>query len=543
MLNIINPFLANPLITKYPKPKQECPINKVLYRVTFRYKAPGYSGSHMYNVTDYNFDFEIRDSKRKIRPGDLVKYVPKNKNDSNYKRLAYITSEKERQINQIKKSSTYNIKFINPLTVNNQIIREKKDIKASNLVLAPQVDAYFCEDSFIPIKLIQDFKTARNAYKNNSQPQKRVLLQNAENKLWNNDFVLDDNNEPMYPKWVPRGDGVSQKKIQKKLNTDITRIVNVAFLPNKARNKPYVTGIKNKWTLNFIMPEGSKPGDVVTFNVNINKNTVVDITIRIPQVVDKHIPQPNEKISAPIEKYLNKSDYKNIKKTKLKDGPDLGFKPTFIEARFAKAPQRNLDKLVKPEANQNFRIKNAEIIKQKDGYNFRFKQLPFFDKNISDLIFDLEVDVELTLSSKKFLTKEEQEKENQLSLKNRLFAKTGRLLQNIVFNGSADCPDKMKNLRHESKKLLHNFIPNKTLKTIRDQVIIKKAKAIKASATDLIKNESRRKANIASGRPGVRSGGRRTRRKHKRTKRKRRYRKKNTRKTKIKYKKRTRRRK
>ena len=94
----INMNRPNYLIEKYPRSPQGCPRDKVLYRVTFRYKS-NFSGEKMYDVTDDNFGFKTIGHDRKIGPGSLVLYNPavkEGKQHPNTKQYATITKESGR---------------------------------------------------------------------------------------------------------------------------------------------------------------------------------------------------------------------------------------------------------------------------------------------------------------------------------------------------------------------------------------------------------------------------------------------------------------
>ena len=125
----------NTLQTRYPKP-QKCPQNKVLYRVTFGYKSK-LSSDNIFPVTFENFDESFQKKTKLLNPGDLVKYTPQNKKDPNYGRDAVIkkaTNRYERREAQARgldvspdrdKNSFYDIEFINPIVVQNQVVRTK----------------------------------------------------------------------------------------------------------------------------------------------------------------------------------------------------------------------------------------------------------------------------------------------------------------------------------------------------------------------------------------------------------------------------------
>ena len=75
---------VNPSIVKNSYKPQNCPPGNVLYRITFRYKT-NFSGNKLFNLTKKNFpDFTIDIPNRPLRPGDYVRYTPRNKNDFNH---------------------------------------------------------------------------------------------------------------------------------------------------------------------------------------------------------------------------------------------------------------------------------------------------------------------------------------------------------------------------------------------------------------------------------------------------------------------------
>ena len=442
--------INNILITEYPKPSEACSRSKVLYRVTFRCRT-NLSGPNMYDVTDKNFEFDIYGSKSRIKAGSIVKYTPLDQKDPNYNqparvlRVSRVIRRNESGFSKPGKNS-YDIKFLNPMMINNRVVTEKKDVKVERLTLIPQLEGFICEQPFVDSNLITNYIRARNSYKRNKSLERQRALENAENALWNTNFVLDDNNQPKRPKWADQGQpGYNrQQSLKRTLDKIITNMVNLSFTPNKT--KPKIVGKK----LEFYMPIGSKPGDIITVPVG-DKNIIVKIPLKIK---NNTIPRRWDKITAPIKK---------IEKVPLdryseKDEP-LVFKPTFIKSLESNDYHGDDDKLVKPSKNQVFKILNADIIKQ-NGHNFKFKELDKFDKDISQLVFDLEVDINLNLS-KKTVTSEEERKESPW----KTAMQSG---MEAWFNRSAvlNCPKKKEGLKRELGVAKRKLTPRPTLREI-----------------------------------------------------------------------------
>ena len=475
MFRIINP---NQLAEKFPRPPHKCPNNKILYRVTFRYKS-NLSSQHLYDVTSENFDFDINDTGGKIKPGKIVKYKSSKKNDPNNNQPARIvkstsvykgTAALRRGLPAIPSSdiTEYDIKFLNPITVNNKVITDKKGVKKNELSLIPQLEGFICQDPPVNIMIINNYIQARNAYKNNKTAPLRTALQTAENNLWDNgNFVLNDNNEPRYPRWQDQGQPLwnTQQALQKKLNQATENMVKMSFLPNKSDNKPKIIGGKNNWSLKFTMPEGSKPGDIITITAG-NQNVTVKIPLKLAY---NTVPEPNNQLTERITRDLNKSSYDNFKKTKTKNGPNLNFKPTFIKALQANGKQSDLNKMVKPSTNQIFEITNAKIMEQSDRNNFKFKELDTFDKNISNLVYDLEVDVYLTLKKETIKTKKEKEELSKAPLHKQFVRGFMGGVDNLINNMGTrfDCPDKMNHFRTSMGILKTKLMPEKTRTTTK----------------------------------------------------------------------------
>ena len=294
-------------------------------------------------------------------------------------------------------------------------------------------------------------------------------------------------------------------------------MIEMGFMPNKKGNKPIVRKRGRNKFLDFNVPEGAKPGQTMTVMVD-GLAIVVTLPITLP---NGNIPKTNERITVPIEKSLNDSIYENIKKTRSKSGSNLEFIPTLIEAQYSNDKHLNLEKMVKPSKNQKFKISNAEIIKHKNPVhtsqdNFKFKPLIEYDKNISQLVFDIEVDVNLTLNVSENLSKEESKKRQEFEAKypvNGILNKVKRGVTSVIINGGNNCPSRMRKLKQYGSAMMLGITP-------QPSAVVAAAKKNIAAAGEANKVHgdaiAARNANIASGRPGVRRGGRKTRRKNKR---------------------------
>ena len=157
---------------------------------------------------------------------------------------------------------------------------------------------------------------------------------------------------------------------------------------------------------------------------------------------------------------------------------------------------------------------------------FQFKVLPQFDKNLRrGLVFDLQVDVNLTLEQTKKLTKEEKELEAKSPVTTQIWNNVGRGTTSLINNSGANCPGRMTRFKQEGKNFVNAIIPT-TPPAIAAATAI--ANATTTATTAHTNANTQRLANVASGRPGVRSGGRR----RKRTKRRRKKRRRKTRRSK-----------
>ena len=441
-------------IVKNSYKPQNCPPGNVLYRITFRYKT-NFSGNKLFNLTRNNFpDFTIDIPNRPLRPGDYVRYTPRNKNDLNHGKIAMITSETNKRLYR-KITKTYDLEFISPTSKNNKIVRTMENIPQDKgghtmLTLIPQIGMYLCSSPFVPINLINNYLTA---YKNYNQQQTsrrlRVLRQKGA-ELFDAYFKLGNNNEPLHPEFVSRGQPnfELQQRMKRKLNKQVEKIVKNSFLSKTKSIKPKIKGTGNRKTLEFPVPTGFKSGKMIREDVNgtsVGGRLITieadgySINVRVPIGVN-----PLDRITVPIERKYNESIYESLKPSSKTNKKTKGitFLPNFITAKFSNTKQLNIHKLVKPSKDQSFIIKDASIIPQ-NGANFKFKELSRFNKKNNPLIFDIEVHVDFRLEVKKSIDPEGS------STKSRLLGKIGDFIQNSG-NG---CPSRMRKLNHSIDKL------------------------------------------------------------------------------------------
>jgi len=458
----------NTLQRNFPK-KKKCPEGKFLYRVTFGYKS-NLSGDVVFPVTYDNFNQSFQTKGLKLNAGDIVKYTPQNKSDPNYNNNAIITLSTNRYENREAQSrglkirpdrdkySLFDIKFINPVVgSNNTVIKEKKELSRLNkdksvqlTKIQSEVESYVCEDSFLPYRhVVLPYKRAVEARRTDDGG----YFKQVENRMWNENFELDKNNQPMYPlmdNFTP--------PLKDKLEKAVENMVSVGFLLGKEQ-KPTITPKTPKgknWRLSFLMPIGSKPGETITVPINGIK-IVVKIPISMGELGgdDSKIPKENEYIrNVPIIQKLNSEVYDSLK-TMSSKSVDTEFIPTYIKASEYIGPdsQKNLDMLIKPGISQQYFISNAKIIPQ-NGNKFIFKKLTTFDKSFP-LIFDLYVLLDLTLNLKLKGPKE--------ATDDTFGGKLTRTITAGLMNGSNNCPEYMKKAKEGFNGLLSKVTPQESI--------------------------------------------------------------------------------
>ena len=456
----------NTLQRNFPR-KKECPDRKFLYRVTFGYKS-NLSGDVVFPVTYNNFNQSFQTKGLKLNAGDIVKYTPQNKSDPNYNNNAIITLSTNRYENREAQSrglkirpdrdkySLFDIKFINPVVgSNNTVIKEKKELSRLNkdksvqlTKIQSEVDSYVCEDPFLPYRqVVLPYKRAVEARRTDDGG----YFKHVENMMWNDNFELDGNNQPMYPlmdNFTP--------PLKRKLEKAVENMVSVGFLLGKEQKPKVEVKSKNAKFISFLMPIGSKPGETITVPISGIK-VVVKIPISLGEVGgdDREIPKENEYIKkVPIIRELNSEVYDSLK-TMSSKSVDTEFIPTYIKASEYIGPdsQKNLDMLIKPGKSQQYFISKAKIIPQ-NGKKFIFKKLTTFDKSLP-LIFDLYVLLDLTLNLKLKGPKE--------ATDDTFGGKLTRTITAGLMNGSNNCPEYMKKAKEGINGLLSKVAPQGSL--------------------------------------------------------------------------------
>ena len=437
-------FVKSTSMIKYIYKPKNCPPNNVLYRITFKYKT-NFSGNKLFNLTRKNFpDFVVDIPNRQLRPGDSVRYTPLNKNNPNHGKLAMITSENNRRIYG-KIVKTFDLEFISPTVRGNKVINNVRLIPQDKngstiLTLIPQVSMYRCSSPFVPMSLINGYLTAYKNY-NSKQTNRRLrVLERQGIALFDKYFHLGNNNEPLYPEFVSRGQpGVFdlQKRMKTKMNKEVEKMVNNSFLSGSKTNKPIIKGKGKRKTLEFAVPKDARGGKLVAINVD-----GIDINIRVP-IGSKSL----DRITVPIERSNNEAVYERLKPSSKKES-HLTFIPTFITAKFSNDKHLDIHKLVKASKNQSFKIKDASIIKQNNGANFKFMELARFNKTNNPLVFDLEVHVDLKLEVSKS-SKADSGGVDSGGTTNKIFSGIGNMIQ----NSGSGCPSKMRKLKQSMKNV------------------------------------------------------------------------------------------
>lgn len=498
----------NTIKTKdFPK-RKECSDNKVLYRVTYGYKSK-LSGDVVFPVTYENFNEAVRKTIPVIFPGDIVIYTPQFKEDVNYNRQAIVkkvtsqyagreAQQRGMDVSPDKdKTTMYDLEFINPIVGRNgEIVKTKKNVKRLNkngsvqlTKTQDEVMSYFCEESPVPYLLLKHYNDART-----ENPIVQATLRNAEDALWNNNFELNDNLQPLYPKM-----SVVPDIVKTKLNEEVERMVKVGFLLGKKKQQPQIKKKKGQWVISFMMPGKSKPGDTITLPIASKKYTI-NVVVQIPIVVgdDRHTPKVNEYLKdIPIDKEANTGIYDNLKKLKAKS-VDTEFNPTFIKASdyVGSESQKDISKLVKPGEEQQYFVNDANIIKQ-GGDNFSFKKLGLFDKEARTLVFDLYVIVDLNLTLK--LSSPEDPSQDSAA------GKVKRKAFELLLNSGNDCPSYMTKIKQGAARLLSSISPEVVIPATINAAKKWRRKAREGTTNIKIRQER------TSGRSGVRRGGGRKR--------------------------------
>ena len=432
-----------PLRTLYPKPQEKCglmmgnldegkrpEISTLLYRVSFKVRSVQ-MGELYQDLTSNNFGFDTVNTKGSIKAGSLVTYQPKNKEDPNYGMIAQvkkvtapITNVEAVRMGGPRRPDPekmfFDIEFLAPREVGGKVISNKTNLRKKDLKLYHEGDlvySYECGPDFINYDVsanigsnrkLENYYRARNAFRTSESPENKQALFEAENAVWNENFIIDDKNQPKYPdfqlinKQIHTGIvGGRTPTLTDYLNDMVERMVAIGFTPNSEKNRKKILGKKPNLRAQFPVPKGAKRGKNITIKIGDE-----DIVVKIPgsPAIDNswdRILKPNEMLEAPIDRNDNLPRYEQLS-SKIKNTGSLEFKPTVIKAEFAKGKDvkvLDMEKMIPPPKDQQFFIKTAKI-KKVDGRNWKFKELDSFDKDMEQLIIDLEVLVDLTLGVK-----------------------------------------------------------------------------------------------------------------------------------------------
>ena len=136
-------------------------------------------------------------------------------------------------------------------------------------------------------------------------------------------------------------------------------MVRVGFLLGKKENRPKVKKVRDGFTLSFLMPVNSKPGDTISVPVNLGNNQI-NIVIRIPLQLDgDNVPSPNDYLhDISILREFNSNIYDLLKPTGANKDVNLQFIPTFVKGSeyiyetADEARVKNLNDKMKPSSKQ-----------------------------------------------------------------------------------------------------------------------------------------------------------------------------------------------
>ena len=523
-----------PLRTLYPKPPEKCGIitgnidrqeypelSSLLYRVSFKVRSDQ-TGEVYQDLISSNFLFDNVNTKGGFRSGSLVTYQPKNKNDPNYGMIAQVkrVTAPPTNIEAVRMGGPrkpdpekmfFDIEFLAPKEVGGKVIYEKKNLRKNDLKLYHQGDlvySYECGPDFInytvspdgSTRLLERYYAARQNFRSSQSQQNRQRLEAVENELWNRRFVLDKNNQPKYPEILRIEEGFKRDGYIEYLNKMVERMVSLGFTPNDDTVTKRILGKAPNLKARFPVPKGAIPGKKITIEIGGKQ-----IVVKIPDdSLDgsgnywQKMLKPNEIIEVPIDKDDNAVVYPQLSSS-IKNKGDLEFIPTLIKGSFARGKDvkvLDMDKLIPPPKDQQFYIKAAKI-KKVDGNNWKFKELDSFDKEMEQLIIDLEVLVDLELGVKTKYADGE---------KPGMMGKLGDLVGNALLS-SSPCPRRMSDLVASMGALKKKATPELSIDE-KNQEVIDRLTAQMEKEDEM---EAERQRNIETKRPDVRRGGRRKR--------------------------------
>ena len=527
-----------PLRTLYPKPEEKCniirgnldsnppnppEISSLLYRVSYKFRSIQ-TGDVYQDLVANNFIFNTVNTGGIIKAGSLVTYKPKNKEDPNYGMIAQL-KKVTAPISNVEavrmggprspnlEKMFFDIEFLAPREVGGKVISNKTNLRKKDLKLYHEGDlvySYECGPDFINYdrvngssRILEAFYQARNNFRTSQNAANRTALEVAENNLWNSFFVLDNNNKPKYPDIDSVQKDIHSSNpddnLEKYLNEMVERMVKLGFIPNDDTVSKRILGKKPNIKARFPVPRGIKRGQKIKINIGGK-----DIVVKIPEsntednTWDKVL-KPNQMVESPIDRDDNLHDYDSLSSS-VKNKGDLEFLPNVIKAEFARGKDvkvSNMDKMIPPPKDQQFFIKAVNIKKNEDGNNWKFKELDVFDKNVEQLIIDLEVKVDLELGVKTKYKDGE---------KPGLMGKLGDIIGNSLLSSNS-CPRRMDRLA-ESFGVLKNKVTPPLSDDEQDRRELEKAVNLSNHMTD---KENKRVDNINTGRREVRRGGRRKR--------------------------------
>ena len=464
-------------------------ISSLLYRVSFKVKSDQ-MGELYQDLKANNFGFDTVNIKGAVRAGSLVTYQPKNKTDPNYGMIAQVkkVTAPIANIEAVRMGGPrkpdpekifFDIEFLAPKEVGGKVIYEKKNLRKNDLKLYHEGDlvySYECGPDFINYdssgnigsnRKLENYYSARNNFRSSQTPANREALRVAENAVWNENFFIDARNQPTYPDFKLIQKAIHSGMIGGKIPTltdyldkMVERMVAQGFVPNDESNRKRILGKKPSLKARFPVPIGAKRGKKITITIGGK-----DVVVKIPGDPARDnswdtILKPGEMIESAIDRDDNLSIYDQLS-NKIKNTGSLEFKPTVIRADFAKGKDvkvLDMNKMIPPPKDQQFYIKAAKI-KKVDGRNWKFKELDSFDKEMEQLIIDLEVLVDLELGVKTIYADGEKP-----GMMGRIVDMVGDSLLS-----SSSCPSRMDDLRDAAGTLKDKATPDMSLTESREQ--------------------------------------------------------------------------
>lgn len=329
-------------VTTYSKVKDvedKCG-DKTLFNISFNYKTR-LSGEKLFPLTDSNFEKKEKNITEKIDVGDIVKYIPKNKNDKNFALEAKVL-----KISEFKNQKKYDIEFTNPILGN---LTKLKDLN--------EYEEYLEEE-----------KGEKKEEKKEKMINHKQLVKITKMNL----FFCED-------------ESISNKEtLGDKINEHVQNFVNKKFIPYEFPTK--IGKTMDGWVVESLIPKNAVAGSISTIKI---KNETVGV--RIPKNF-----KPYEYLKMKIDNAIPGSI--NVKpKTITEKIKKVLFIPSYIKASEYDGESKilDLDALVEPGPNQLYVIKGVTIIKSKDGNNYELEDnVSLGDKS---KIKNIKVNIELFL--------------------------------------------------------------------------------------------------------------------------------------------------